>query len=71
MIDELVPCVTADTDDIVIDFLNILFESHTVAHELPEIFHRFQFRGPGWKRENSDILRKIQLLTGVLGGLIN
>ena len=54
LIDEFVPGEAAVIDDIVMGFEDAVGEP-VVAHELPDILDRVQFRTSGWQRHEGDI----------------
>ena len=68
--DNLVPCLAAVVDDVVVGGKDPLREP-VVAHELPDILDRIEFRAFGRERNNADIAGHIQLVGHMPTGLIH
>ena len=61
LIYEFVPRLAAEVDDIVVGSEHPVGEP-VVAHELPDILNRVEFRTFGRERDDADIVRHIQLV---------
>ena len=70
LIDELVPRVTAVVEDVVVRFEDAVREP-VVAHELPDVFLRVQFRALGRQRHDNDVGRHIETFRHVPASLID
>ena len=55
LIDQLVPCVAAMVDDIVVG-LEDPVRQPVVAHELPDVFDRIEFRAFRWQGQQGDVV---------------
>ena len=69
LIDELVPGLAAETDDIVVGLEDPVGEP-VVAHELPYVLDRVQLGRSGRERQEGDVFGDLQLVGGVPSGLI-
>ena len=69
MVDELVPCLAAVIDEIVIRFEDAVGEP-VVAHELPDIFHWVEFGAFRRQGDNGDVGRHDEARRHVPTGLI-
>jgi len=69
-IDELVPCLTAVVDDVVIGCEDSVREP-VVAHELPDILDWVEFWRAGWEQEDGDVVRHLELGRTVPASLIH
>jgi len=54
LIEELVPCLAAVVDEIVIGFEDTV-RKPVVAHKLPDVFDRVELRAFRWQGDNSDV----------------
>ena len=70
LIHKLVPSLTAEVDDIVVGSEHPVGEP-VVAHELPDILNRVEFRTFGRERYDADIVRHVQLVSHMPTGLIH
>lgn len=70
LIYEFVPRLAADVDDIVVGSEHPVGEP-VVAHELPDILNRVEFRTFGRERYDADIVRHVQLVSHMPTGLIH
>jgi hypothetical protein len=61
LIDELIPGFAAVVDDVVVGCEDPVGEP-VVAHELPDILNRVEFRTFGRERDDADIAGNIQLV---------
>ena len=60
LIDELIPCVTAMVDDVVIGFKYAVGEP-VVSHELPDVFGGVEFGAFGRERDDADVAGYVEL----------
>jgi hypothetical protein len=70
LIYEFVPRLAAEVDDIVVGSEHPVGEP-VVAHELPDILNRVEFRTFGRERYDADIVRHVQLVSHMPTGLIH
>ena len=70
LIYEFVPRLAAEVDDIVVGSEHPVGEP-VVAHELPDILNRVEFRTFGRERDDADIAGNIQLVSHMPTGLIH
>ena len=70
LIHELVPRLAAVVDDIVVGRKHPV-GSPVVAHELPDVLDRVEFRAFSRERDDADIVRHIQLASHMPTGLIH
>jgi hypothetical protein len=69
LIDELIPCVAAMVDDVVIGFEHAVGEP-VVAQELPDILGWIEFRAFGRQGHDGDVGGKVELVRHMPAGLI-
>lgn len=69
LIDEVVPCEAAVVDDVVVGFEDAVRQP-VVAHELPDVFDRVEFRASWRQRHQGDVGRHDQFGRCVPSGLI-
>lgn len=69
LIDELVPSLAAECDDLVVGFEDTVREP-IATHELPDVFDRVQFGRPWRQGHQRDVGRDGELVRGVPSGLI-
>lgn len=69
LIDELVPCEAAVVDNVVVGFEDAVRQP-VVAHELPDVFDRVEFRASWRQRHQGDVGRHDQFGRSVPSGLI-
>ena len=69
LIDELVPCVAAMIDDVVVGFEHAVGEP-IVAQELPDVLGRIEFRAFGRQRHDRDVGGNVELVGHMPAGLI-
>ena len=70
LIDQLVPCVAAMVDDIVVG-LEDPVRQPVVAHELPDVFDRIEFRAFRWQGQQGDVVGDRQIGGEMPSGLIH
>ena len=70
LIDELVPCLAAVVDDVVVGSEDPVGQP-VVAHELPDVLDRIQLGAFGWESDDADIGRHLQFTRHVPTGLIH
>ena len=69
LVDELIPGLAAEGDDIVVGFKNPVVEP-VAAHELPYVLHGVQF-GRSWRQgQEGDVGRDGELVGGMPSGLV-
>lgn len=70
LVAQAVPSLAAKSDDLVVGFEDAVRQP-VVAHELPEVFERAQFRTARRQRQDGDVVGQIELCGGVPTGLIH
>ena len=70
LIDELVPCLTAMVDEIVVGFEDAIGEP-VVAHELPDVFNRVELGAFRRQGDDGDVGRHDEARRHVPAGLID
>lgn len=70
LIDELVPCLAAVVEDVVVG-LEDAVRQPVVAHELPDIFDRIELGAFGRQGHDADIVWQLEPVGGVPSGLID
>ena len=70
LVDELVPCLAAVVDEIVVGFEDSVREP-VIAHELPDVLHRVELGGFRRQGDDGDVVRHDQAHRHVPAGLID
>ena len=70
LVDELVPCLAAMIDEIVVEFEDTVGEP-VVAHELPDVLDRVELGAFRRQGDNGDVGRRDEANRKVLAGLID
>ncbi len=70
LLDELVPCLAAVVDDVVIGFEDAVRQP-VFAHELPDVFDGIEFGTFGGKRDDADVAGHVEFASGMPPGLIH
>jgi hypothetical protein len=70
LVDELVPCLAAVVDEIVVGFEDAVRQP-VIAHKLPDVFHRVELGGFRRQGDDSDVVRHDEAHRHVPAGLID
>ena len=69
LVDEAVPSMAAVIDQVVVGREHQVGQP-VVAHELPDVLYRVQFRAFGWEREQGNVGRNLEALRQMPAGLV-